>query len=94
MHGLTVHTSFDMAPPYPNFVATTSMKSTGRVRVYLFLFDVYVCVSMLPFVSIQFFYFQVVLNSGNFLHVLRVGLENVFKTKSARKSYDVCNLQS
>ena len=31
VHGLTVHTSFDMAPPYPKFVATTSMKSTGRV---------------------------------------------------------------
>ncbi|XP_034257159.1 uncharacterized protein LOC117654554 [Thrips palmi] len=66
MHGLTVHTSFDMAPPYPNFVATTSMKSTGRV----------------------------VLNSGNFLHVLRVGLENVFETKSTKKSSDSCNMQS
>lgn len=66
MHGLTVHTSFDMAPPYPNFVATTSMKSTGRV----------------------------VLNSGNFLHVLRVGLENVFESKSAKKTSDSCNLQS
>lgn len=67
VHGLTVHTSFDMAPPYPKFVATTSMKSTGRV----------------------------VLNSGNFLHVIRVGLENVFDAKSSRKqSTDTCHLQS
>ncbi|KAK3929277.1 DDB1- and CUL4-associated factor 15 [Frankliniella fusca] len=66
VHGLTVHTSFDMAPPYPKFVATTSMKSTGRV----------------------------VLNSGNFLHVIRVGLENVYDTKSCRKPSDASQLQS
>ncbi|KAJ1522131.1 hypothetical protein ONE63_002442 [Megalurothrips usitatus] len=66
VHGLTVHTSFDMAPPYPKFVATTSMKSSGRV----------------------------VLNSGNFLHVLRVALENVLETKSSRKfPSDSCQLQ-
>lgn len=67
VHGLTVHTSFDMAPPYPKFVATTSMKSSGRV----------------------------VLNSGNFLHVIQVRLENVFEAKSTRKSQaDHCTLQS
>lgn len=84
VHGLTVHTSFDMAPPYPKFVATTSMKHTGCVSLVILCFLFYVVFSLL-----KFFFSQVVLNSGNFLHVIRVELENVFESKSSAKSSHV-----
>ncbi|XP_076030743.1 uncharacterized protein LOC143018969 isoform X2 [Oratosquilla oratoria] len=48
-HGITVHTSFEMVPPFPRFLPTIQMKRDGVV----------------------------VLNAGNFLHVISVDLENI-----------------
>ncbi|KAK3856712.1 hypothetical protein Pcinc_036975 [Petrolisthes cinctipes] len=48
-HGITVHTSFEMVPPFPKFLPTVQMKRKGYV----------------------------VLNAGNFIHVLNVDLENM-----------------
>ncbi|XP_064106523.1 uncharacterized protein LOC135215584 isoform X1 [Macrobrachium nipponense] len=47
-HGITVHTSFEMVPPFPRFLPNVQMKREGFV----------------------------VLNAGNFIHVLSVELEN------------------
>ncbi|XP_045622574.1 uncharacterized protein [Procambarus clarkii] len=48
-HGITVHTSFEMVPPFPKFLPNVQMKRKGFV----------------------------VLNAGNFIHVLNVDLENM-----------------
>lgn len=48
-HGITVHTSFEMVPPFPKFLPSVQMKRKGFV----------------------------VLNAGNFIHVLNVELENM-----------------
>ncbi|KAG7154412.1 DDB1- and CUL4-associated factor 15-like, partial [Homarus americanus] len=48
-HGITVHTSFEMVPPFPKFLPSVQMKRKGFV----------------------------VLNAGNFIHVLNVDLENM-----------------
>ena len=48
-HGITVHTSFEMVPPFPKFLPSVQMKRRGFV----------------------------VLNAGNFIHVLHVDIENV-----------------
>ncbi|XP_063606430.1 uncharacterized protein LOC134781245 [Penaeus indicus] len=48
-HGITVHTSFEMVPPFPRFLPNVQMKREGFV----------------------------VLNAGNFIHVLNVNLENM-----------------
>ncbi|KAK7054582.1 DDB1-and CUL4-substrate receptor 15, WD repeat, partial [Halocaridina rubra] len=47
-HGITVHTSFEMVPPFPKFIPNVQMKREGYI----------------------------VLNAGNFIHVLNVELEN------------------
>ncbi|XP_050712340.1 uncharacterized protein LOC126996160 isoform X2 [Eriocheir sinensis] len=48
-HGITVHTSFEMVPPFPKFIPSVQMKRRGFV----------------------------VLNAGNFIHVLHVDIENM-----------------
>ncbi|KAG0697691.1 DDB1- and CUL4-associated factor 15 [Chionoecetes opilio] len=48
-HGITVHTSFEMVPPFPKFLPSVQMKRRGYV----------------------------VLNAGNFIHVLHVDIENM-----------------
>ena len=47
-HGYTVHTSFDMVPPFPRFLPSVQLKYRDWI----------------------------VLNAGNFIHVLNVSLEN------------------
>ena len=52
-HGITLHTNFDMVPPFPRFFPTVQMKREGYV----------------------------VLNAGNFIHVLSINLENIERKK-------------
>ena len=47
-HGLTVHSAVEVAPPYPSFDISVSIKLDNKV----------------------------IINTGNFLHVLSVDLEN------------------
>lgn len=47
-HGFTVHTFFEVAPPYPPFDIKISLKSANCI----------------------------IINTGNFLHVLTIDLEN------------------